>query len=145
MQEFEVLEYSQLSLLNADFSEHVSKETVPALWGASMENVTGNYIFESKDVSEGFDIKGAESIYYCKGFFYGKNCWDSDFTYYNDECHELISSTHSSLLRFCFAIFNNCHDLEYSMYCANNSHHLFGCLGLRQNQYCILKIGRAHV
>ena len=106
MQEFEVLEYSQLSLLNADFSEHVSKETVPALWGASMENVTGNYIFESKDVSEGFDIKGAESIYYCKGFFYGKNCWDSDFTYYNDECHELISSTHSSLLRFCFAIFN---------------------------------------
>jgi hypothetical protein len=138
IKQYAIFQFTSLNSLKAQFNQLVTTATVPAFWGGAVENVSGDYLYESRNVVESFDVIGAESIKYCRGFYYGKNCLDSDFTYYNDECHEFISGLHSSLLKFSFAIYHGCHDIEYSMYCANNSHDLFGCIGLRQSKYCIL-------
>lgn len=135
--------YQKLSLTDRDrarawFAEFASSQPVPALWGAMNEDVSGNYIFHSKSVSEAFDILDSEDVVYGSRLRGAKTVLDTDFLYRGEDLYQYSSGTGPSRCRFSFSLYDSSYDIDYSASCASGSHDLFGCVGLRRAEYCIL-------
>lgn len=100
-------------------------------------NVTGSYIFDSKNTHQAFDVSDCEDCTYVANIEEGKDVMDSyrnavkiELVY---ECHALIRSFN---LKFCNCTYDVSH-LEYCDICFN-SQNLFGCVGVKKGEYMIL-------
>ncbi len=123
----------------AQFLEFSKKFIVPALVENHSTNVSGNWLDECKNVEVGFNCEKTEDGKYLFGITKAKDVMD--YTYWG-HTSELIYEC-SSIGRQCSSVFfsNECWDqLINSQYCINchSSSDLFGCVGLRKKQYCIL-------
>ncbi len=113
------------------------------LQGTQNVNVGGNYIYHSKDVKNSFLVRDSQNIHYSQYIQElpgSKDCWD--FSIWGENS-ELVYESHScgtgiQNLKFCVLCQENVHDLEYCLFCLKGAENLFGCIGLRQKQYCIL-------
>ncbi len=110
--------------------------------GLHNTNVSGNYVDHSKNVRNSLFVREGENLRFCQYLQElpgSKECYDysvwgdnNEFIY---ECHACGLGTQN--LRFCLLTQEDAHDMEYSVVC-NTTSHLFGCVGLRKKQYCIL-------
>ena len=108
----------------------------PALISVQSEQVTGDYIFNSKNIFESFDVRDSEDLRYCS------DAWDirsSMDTFQTMDKAELSYETHASSVsvdaKFCNISHEN-HAITYTDLCFNSSN-LFGCAGLKRKQFCI--------
>jgi CxxC-x17-CxxC domain-containing protein len=104
-------------------------------------NVTGEYVYESKNTKESFLVSGAEDCKYVqylslKG---AKDCFDytgwgadSSLLY---ECYIVGEGAYNN--RFSSECWPNAMNIEYSYYCVQGKD-CFGCVNLKRKQYCIL-------
>ncbi|PIR86934.1 MAG: hypothetical protein COU11_02875 [Candidatus Harrisonbacteria bacterium CG10_big_fil_rev_8_21_14_0_10_49_15] len=107
--------------------------------GALNEQVTGEYIWESKNVKNSYQIVKGENVRYSVNAVEGvKDSWDysnwgggSELMYEAAVCGEKCSG-----LKFCLDCWPNMTDSEYCVNCHSSSN-LFACVGLRSKQYCI--------
>ncbi len=101
------------------------------------DKVSGDFIFQSKNIKQGFAVYNSEDVFYAQQGINSKDCCDV-FSFDRAEfCYESISvglPTHQCL----FTVF--CRDSHSLFYCDNcrGSENLFGCVSLRNKQYCIL-------
>ncbi len=101
-------------------------------------NSTGDNIEHAKNVTESFDVfDGAEdSTHLWYTYSQIKDSSDLDHsgrqTELSYECSTLYPASRVFFSRFIFSG----HDIEYSYNCHNSSY-LFGCIGLKNKQYCI--------
>jgi len=128
-----------LGKIRSEFLESAKKRIVPSLVENYSTNVSGNWFAECKNVKAGFNCERAEDGKYLFGITDAKDVMD--FTYWG-QFSELIYEC-SSIGRQCSSVFfsNECWDqLIRAQYCVNchSSSDLFGCVGLRKKQYCIL-------
>lgn len=115
----------------ARFAEQDSKST----------NVTGEYIYQAKNVKITYQNIGGEHLKYCQYLHYPptKDCYD--FTVFGEaaelsyECAMVGDQVHNA--KFTFQTFTNIRDVEYCEYCISSAN-LFGCVSVRNRQYCIL-------
>jgi len=101
-----------------------------------VENVSGNYVYESKNIHNSFFADRSEDCKYCAQVVDLKDCYDNNYTEENEVCCEYLGAyqnARTSFSKFC----NKVHDALYSDAC-HNADHLFGCIGIRSNKYCIL-------
>jgi len=124
------------------FRNHVEKDAIhKAMVGDSNENVTGDYIYHSKNVIDSYNVQEVENVaysdrtlneksmfqrdmYFCTGVHVG------DLAYYSlnaDFCHNIICCMNAEHLSDC-AYCLDCYSCE----------HCFGCIGLQHKKYCIL-------
>lgn len=101
-----------------------------------VENVSGNYVFESKNVFDSYYADRSEDCRYCAQVVDLKDCYDNNYTEENELCYEYIGAYQVQRTlgsRFCKA-------LSDAMYCnaCHTSKSLFGCSGIRNGEYCIL-------
>jgi hypothetical protein len=131
--------YKQLEEFRKNFAEFIKK--YPRRFGFIYKslNCTGDNILTSKNLYKSFDVYGnvedskyvihgygAQVIYDAYGF--GANANNS---------YEVIDTGVDSTRNF-FAVFtHSCQNTNYT-YACKNSKDLFGCVGLRSKQYCIL-------
>ena len=105
--------------------------------GNKLVNSTGDYLFECKNVINSFHVSESEDSRHCSDCANLKNCMDAYESAFNCElqydCHGCNRTSRSKFSSSSYDDF----DLEYSEFCYN-SHHLFGCVGLRNKEYCIL-------
>lgn len=101
------------------------------------QNVTGDYITDSKDIFMGFDIENCESGVYCWSSEHSKDVYDSSFIYYGENHYQSCGSSRSVNISYGYMNFD-CNDLAYALFCFNNTKNCFGCIGLKRKQYCIL-------
>ncbi len=104
--------------------------------GNQVENVSGNYVFQSKNVLDSYYADRCEDCRYCTQVVDLKDCYDNNFTEENELCYEYLGAYQVSRVlfsRFC----NKVHESMYANSCFN-AHHLFGCSGIRNGEYCIL-------
>jgi hypothetical protein len=140
--ELKLSKYSSYKNLRKNFAKFITKFPQKYRYDKQVINCTGNYLRNSKDCYNCFDIINS---HYCKHVFYGryvKNVYD--FTVFGGrngaewclENHEIGDGVRN----ICFSdqIWSGCHDIFYSKLCLQGSHNLFGCIGLRHAQYCIL-------
>ncbi len=96
----------------------------------------GNHIHYSKNLYLCFDAARSEDASYLYDAAHVKNSYDLTQCFYCDFCYECVDSAH---LNNC-SYLKDCEYLADSMYCetCSNSNHLFGCVSLDKQEYCIL-------
>ncbi len=105
------------------------------------KDASGDYITNSEDVVSSFVTTGARHCRYCLWMIVKpvNDCWD--FTQYGDKAervYEMIMSGNGlQECMFSYYCLNEVARVQYCVKCYNTSD-LFGCVGIRQKQYCIL-------
>ncbi len=98
--------------------------------------VSGDHIVYSKNARDCFDVKRTEDCAYCIRMIDAKDTHDTNYCEYLELCYEYLGFWKMARSKFS----NTCgesSDLEYADLCSGSSF-LFGCVGLRKKQYCIL-------
>jgi hypothetical protein len=109
--------------------------------GVKNLNSSGDYIFNSKFVKNSFIVTASEYCKYCMWLIVGGNKECYDFTQFGQNGELVYESLCSG--KDAFDIIGGINSLEgrymkYCGYCYNNNSDLFGCISLRDKQYCIL-------
>jgi len=109
--------------------------------GRKNVNVTGEYIYNCKNVKDSYVATNSEDSRYCQFIIFTEtfDCYDSSIVGWGSRLtYEVSVSGHGlNRMKFCFECWPDCRNMDYSINC-HSSHNLFGCVGLRHKQYCIL-------
>lgn len=102
----------------------------------NVENVSGNYIYQAKNVTDSFYADRCEDCRYVAQVVDLKDCYDNNYTEENELCYEYLGAYQVRTTLFS----RFCNRISESLYCDScfNSKNLFGCIGLRSAEYCIL-------
>ncbi len=104
------------------------------------ENVSWNNIHNAKNTHSSFDVGDVEDIAYCDFLFRAKSCMDVSSVGENSSNLYESSSVglDSSNIFFSSSILINSNNIWYSYICYPNVKDCFGCVGMKNAQYCIL-------
>lgn len=134
--------YNQYQRVKMQAQEFWLRSPNKFLEGQHNTRVTGNYVSNSKDVTNSFLVREGENLKFCQYIQElpgSKDCYD--WSVWGDngqlmyECHGCGIGTQN--VKFCLFTQEDSRDMEYSMVCSGSSN-LFGCVSLRKKQYCIL-------
>ncbi len=105
------------------------------------ENVTGNYIYDSKNIANSYEIYNAEDCKYCFWVHDIKSSYDVSGFWIAGL--DRIYNSHVVWIWGYNVFFSNIvvqwsNNIYYSNTIYNNSSNLFGCVGMVSKQYCIL-------
>ncbi|MFN8390598.1 MAG: hypothetical protein U0136_09935 [Bdellovibrionota bacterium] len=134
---YQRMDHAMRRELRRSFAELSSRFPSPALWGSMNEDVSGNYIFNSKAVSSSFDILDCEDVSHGYRLRTVKTSADASFVYHGEELYEYTSGNGPTRCRFSYALYDGAYDADYSANCAGGCHDIFGCVGLRRADHCI--------
>lgn len=108
--------------------------------GTSNEDSTGEYVYESKRATAMYRVRQMEDSKWCQNVLVGpgRDCYDyTNWAHGAELVYETIYAGEGVYnLKFCWYCWTNNRNLQYSMFCHNSSD-LFGCIGLKNKQYCI--------
>ncbi len=122
----------------SNWQEQVIKQAIHRLnHNISAEQCSGDYIINSKNCHDCFDVDTTEDSRYCVRMDERLNsCYDCNNLSIGDLMYETITCT-GHRLRFCTYIWSPSSDCDYSdllMTCSD----CFGCVGLKHKKFCIL-------
>src|SRR3989338_947095 len=104
-------------------------------------NVSGDYIYHSKNTHDSYIATESENCRYCMWLLIKttKECYDySQFGENAQNVYEaLVCGKGINNLKFSAFCVADVFDVDYCIDC-DASHHLFACIGLRNKSYCIL-------
>ncbi len=117
-----------------------TKHPRPHAQNTKVDDVTGNYISESKSVHDSFSVNGGENIRY--GYYLLTGVKDSyDYSLYGNGAELVYESAivggGAMNILFCAGCYNNVSNLLYCLDCYNCSD-CFCCSSLERKKYCIL-------
>jgi hypothetical protein len=128
--------YATLSERKKFYADQIKTKAIFAAYrGSQNENVSGDFIFECKNVKSCFSVYRSEDLAFCARMFEGKTSYDFDGGGKSELTYENMSNDFSYFSIGC----TTCEHLTYSHYCDLCFHcdFCFGCVGLRNKQYCI--------
>ncbi len=101
-------------------------------------NSSGDKIYDTKNVKFSYSVRNGENLKYCQDIQpSAANSYDYTIWGHGENIYEsIVCGLGVFNLKFCFNCWENAKDLEYCSYCLNSSN-CFGCVGLRNKQYCI--------
>jgi len=137
LEEIQTGSYENLQRYIDQWLENIGKAVHRDMYNLNSENSTGNNIQNSKNCHFSFNVKDCEDSKFLYDVLEAKDCYDMNYSLYKPEvAYETIST-----LQMKFSAFNlashYCNNQFYSQACDNSSD-LFGCVGLKRKQYCIL-------
>jgi len=143
LKNFNLESYTKAVCLYNKFQESIIKFPNKYFHGSHNINVSGDYIYNSKNVINSFFIEDAENCKHCYGLIskpgvkdcYDYSIWGDGTELIYDSCQVGINS---SRLKFNIFSFSSCQNLEYCIMCPISNENLFACVGLHNKQYCIL-------
>ena len=136
--EFKLGSHADRQKLYAQYLEILQKALYKYAVVEHSSNVTGSYIFDSKNTHHAFDAQECEDVKYVANVEGGvKDTMDS---YRNALKIELVYESHALIRVFNLKFCNVTYDVSHLEYCDNcfNSQNLFGCIGLKKGEYMIL-------
>ena len=116
-------------------------QPVQATHGIQNENVIGDNVSYSKNAHYCYDCRYLEDCEYFLGSQTGaKDSLDIDVWGENMEIsyNSVESGTTAHNIIGCWGVSEGAANVYYSQFCSRNVRDLFGCVGLRHKQYCIL-------
>lgn len=132
--------FTEMKRIQIKFNELKSKLPIKYFHGVHNKNVSGDYIDNSKNTFNCVEVAGCENVRYSQNF--APNVKDSyDYTNWGQNSElvyeSLCCGDNCHNIKFCFDCWPAMQDSEYCLNC-HSSFDLFGCIGLRSKQYCIL-------
>ncbi len=121
------------------YLEFLSTQAVPHIYADRIDDCSGNYLYGCDHALDSFECNDCENIIHCnrlrgakrclEGFAYGGETGDcAQFVDVGERAYEVVNSV---------SCLNDVLNLDYCGYCEDSSN-LFGCVGLRGKEYCIL-------
>jgi len=103
------------------------------------ENCIGDYLQNSKNAKYCFDSHDLQDVKFATQVLEVTDSYDWDFVGAKSElCYEMVSSAYKiQSCKFTMNSWEGCYNLQYCDLCLN-SKDLFGCIGMRGKQNCIL-------
>ncbi|MBI4239937.1 hypothetical protein HY620_03035 [Candidatus Uhrbacteria bacterium] len=105
------------------------------------EHISGDYIYNSKDTFNSYLVEDAENCKYCSFVTPGGLKDSYDFTNYGAKAELLYEALQvgdqTFRIAYSWFVISSAYNIEYSMFIVG-SHDLFGSVGLRKKEYCIL-------
>lgn len=117
------------------------KYPVKFMHGHHNEDVSGDYLTNSRKVFHSFFIDEFENSKYCywMGLKPTKDCYDFCWGGASELAYEAVAVGYQvSNVKFVYECWPGCFDLTYCAFCSSGVSHLFGCVGLRGKEYCVL-------
>jgi len=129
--------YQKQQELIARFLELCAKRIVKYSHMINCENCTGDYMKNSKNCQNSFDITGSQDLKNVLFSSVAKDCEECSLLGDNSElCFNLISTFGAYNSKYSFFTIDSS-NIEYSEF-SIGSHDLFGCISLRNESNCIL-------
>lgn len=110
--------------------------------GVQNTNVSGDYIFESKNAHDIYEGYGLEDSRYCQFVFYptSRDCYD--MTLWGGGAQRVYecmgAGDGEDMVKFSFDCWAPGTNIEYSYHIVSPNKNIFGCIGLKNKEYCIL-------
>ena len=121
--------------------KHWLNHPMKYIHGRQNIDVSGDYIYESKNAHECFRVREVEDSKFVQNILTGsaKDCYDySNYGENSELIYEaLVVGTGMSNIKFCTQTVRNGKNLTYCVFCFPSCSDLFGCVSLRKKQYCI--------
>lgn len=131
----------QVEVIKNKAKEFWLQHPVKFMHGTNNVNVIGDFVDHSKNVKNVFWANGAEDCRFMLSCYWPPNKDEYDVCVTGDGAELLYEvmgcGVQSSNIKFSTIIWPACHQVTYSINCINVSN-CFGCVGLRNKQYCIL-------
>jgi len=139
----------EYKIKKAELMKKVPEENIEEMKKLAMKfPVTTTRVFNSVNSDYGNHVTNSKNMYMCFDCNAGENCGYMYDTHYCKNCYDLTQCAHSEFCYECSdsARLNNCCYMEFcsdiydSAFCYNctKSNHLFGCVDLENQEYCIL-------
>ena len=122
------------------FAEHRTRFPLRSFIGVRNEDVTGNFLYDSKNCFDCMNCRGGQDLEHCLGI---NNSNDNFYhLYFGLRSQQIYNCISSGLdiqnLKFCSDIRMGCESLSYCYFCSYGVSQCFGCVGLKRKSYCIL-------
>ena len=140
IKEFNLQSYTSIQDLKQKAESFWLTQPNKYMQGVKNEDVSGEYIFNSKNVHYSYLVRESKDLKYCQYLQIGpnENCYD--LSVYGDGCTDIYeaitSGENCNNIKFCIECYLENSRLEYCVSCRNSSD-CFGCVSLRNAQYCI--------
>jgi hypothetical protein len=125
----------QTTELKAQFEDLKKKLPHRSMVSLKVENCTGDYIYESKNTSNSYDIQRCWDCSNLAQTIDMKDCEDCNYTEENELCYEYIAYYRNKNTMFSLGCFGS-YNAQYSAYCMT-CQNVFGCIGLKHKNFCI--------
>ncbi len=124
-----------IAIAQKKLQELIGQETVKSYHGYNCENVTGDYLYNCKNVFCSFDLKNCEDCAYSATLDRFNNSYDCNYSAPPSEwcCNCLTCTGHG--MKMCHSCVNSA-DLAYCDFCMGCKD-CFGCAGLKNKRYCV--------
>jgi len=132
--------YQNVQEVQMRFAEFEKDFPVKYIHGYQNDNVSGDYIYNSKNVQDSYMVYSSRDCRYCWLLVVpsANDCYD--YSEYGDGAELIYESLNCGdkirNLKFCIHCTSGSENLEYSINCRGCTD-CFGCSGLRKKQYCI--------
>jgi hypothetical protein len=131
---------SGIKKIKAEVQEFMLQNPRKVLRGNSNENVSGDYIFNSKNVLDSYMVGNSHNCRYCQFVKEGPAVDCYDYSWFGDTAELMYDTCWVGLNAYNnkFSVWDYyAHDIEYCFGC-HSSGNMFGCVGVRSGEYCIL-------
>ena len=117
--------------------QHELRRALPQrhFFGSHNNNVLGDHVYNGKNMHYCFDVTGGENSKFIFTSRHAVDSYDASFSPNIELVYNSLTTMKSSSILFSHLVFESS-DVYYSD-CCFASHHLFGCAGLRNAEYCI--------
>lgn len=107
--------------------------------GTNNEDVSGNYIFNSKNCHESYGLGECRDVKYSYQLLKLEDSQDVNNGEYGELIYDVMALFNTvSRSAFCYFIWDQIDSLYYCGMCNKNVRDCFGCVGMKHAQYCIL-------
>ncbi len=133
--EYKLDTFSGVEKAREEFKEFILNYSRRYAWFKQNKDCSGDVISYSKNTKKCFISKRCEHCKYSEYLTSDKDCYDLVMSGELSESYEGVVVDHSQLNLFgLFSVKSQ--DIKYTQHC-HSSKYLFGCVGLRNAQYCI--------
>ncbi len=140
LKEMNLGSYTSLRQLTKQFNAFMLQFPRKFSHGFQNKDSVGEYLYNSKNTKYSYLALNCENVKFAQNMALGlKDSYDytnwgnnSELMYETIACGE-----YDQKLKFCWECWPSCQDLQYCMTC-RSSRNLFGCVGLKRAEYCIL-------
>ncbi len=141
VKEFETSSRKNIEAIRKQAIDYWIKFPNKYIHGRHNADVSGDYVFNSKNSKNCWRVVGGENIKYCQNFTIGpaKDSYDhSNFSNGTELIYESLGVGKGAYnVAFSSLSFGSVSNLRYCFGCLGSGN-LFGCIGIRNKEYCIL-------
>ena len=138
MQKLNLSSYSERQAMWEKIWELWYQAPQPHMQTNYVENVSGNYLSEAKDLHNCFQVSKAENMRHCMNVVGAKT--SMDYTIFGDNGELIYESAvvgnKAFDIKFSYDCWESVSNIQYSQFCVQ-SQNLFGCSNLKKAKYCI--------